>query len=833
MLSAKSRFACKRQFIRLGFDRLEDRLAPAALVAVGAGPGSVGRVQVFDAATSALKYDLLPFGSGFRGGVNVAVGDVNGDGTPDVVASVAGGGAPRVRVFDGADGAALSGTLGNFLAYTPTFRGGVFVATGDVNGDGFADVITGAGAGASPRVKVFSGADGSLLANFVAFSAVFRGGVRVSSGDFRHLGTADIVVGAGPGASPRVKIIAGDTQAELANYLAFDAGFRSGVNVGTGDLDHDSTIDVIAGSGPGGKGRVRAFSGMSSTVLLDQTFAGSAYKGSARVDAVDANNDDFEDLLVGVGTGLAPRVRIMSGDGTLQLATFPTLGGEFTGDISVAGSVARGRGTNYQLAAPITNEIPVLERLARYIPPDTLHPKGQYVSVATGDIAAGKNVYFVAHGWAPGYRDWVNAELAKGHVLKWWETAGYGNLLIPIPNPGPDAIWMFDGYSVPLSGGAITISPEGGLAEQITKADKNAVVIAYSWIDDSATTAALNNSIPQQAYLSEALTNINGLRLATAIRQLLGNNYDGNIHLLGHSHGSKVVTLAALALQQWGGTTQAKQLTIFDSPESELTDEDNCSNFLWNYFQQLNPSKSPGTGIFIDNYFSQFGIEYSTMKIGDQKPLKDLMVDTQLFAFPYSSTDLGDWHAYPPAWYAQANAMPCTDGDTNGGLAWSPILGYNPTNLASEWEQGWSRFSLSNAEQACLEEPLFTITPGVTFHDVAIRDSSNNPVTDIQLTSNSSTFKGTYSKKTGWSGLAFNYTFNNADRGILRIQINDCLAYYVDSQYVPTGQTQQVTINIGWPATSQKITVTLLPVESGSNAKVTLNNFQQFDVSNL
>ena len=86
----------------------------------------------------------------------------------------------------------------------------MFVAAGDVNGDGRDDVITGAGAGGGPHVRVFSGDDGAELAGFFAYDAAFGGGVRVAAGDFDGDGRADILTGPGAGGGPHVRAFDGD-----------------------------------------------------------------------------------------------------------------------------------------------------------------------------------------------------------------------------------------------------------------------------------------------------------------------------------------------------------------------------------------------------------------------------------------------------------------------------------------------------------------------------------------------------------------------------------------------------------------------------------------------
>ena len=117
------------------------------VVVLGADLGAL--VIVMDAHTNEEVFRFEAF-AGFRGGVSVAAGDVNGDSVPDIIAATGPGGGSAVAVFDGVTRAAIR----TFYAF-PGFSGGVSVATGDVNGDGRDDIIV--GAGVNGHVKVFSG----------------------------------------------------------------------------------------------------------------------------------------------------------------------------------------------------------------------------------------------------------------------------------------------------------------------------------------------------------------------------------------------------------------------------------------------------------------------------------------------------------------------------------------------------------------------------------------------------------------------------------------------------------------------------------------------------
>src|SRR5205814_6137072 len=116
-------------------------------------------------------------------------------------------------------------------AYDAAFRGGVYVAAGDVDGDGKADVVTGTGVGGGPFVRAFSGATGAALASFFAYDSSFRGGATVAAADLDGDGRAEIVTGAGPGGGPHVRSFRPDGTAALG-FFAFDPSFLGGGFVG-------------------------------------------------------------------------------------------------------------------------------------------------------------------------------------------------------------------------------------------------------------------------------------------------------------------------------------------------------------------------------------------------------------------------------------------------------------------------------------------------------------------------------------------------------------------------------------------------------------------------
>jgi hypothetical protein len=212
----------------------------------------------------------------------VATGDVNGDGTPDLIVAPGPGGGPNVRVLDGETGAVLH----DFFAYVPGFTGGVSVAAGDGTGDGKADIVTGAGPGGGPHVKAFDGATGAEFQSSFAYDAGLRAGVFVAAGDVTGDGIADVVTGSGPGGAPHVRVFDGATLAEVHSFFPYDPGARGGVLVGAVYANRDGRADLVTGAGPGGGPHVRVFDGGTLAELqgffaYDPGFLGGVFVGGS------------------------------------------------------------------------------------------------------------------------------------------------------------------------------------------------------------------------------------------------------------------------------------------------------------------------------------------------------------------------------------------------------------------------------------------------------------------------------------------------------------------------------------------------------------------------
>jgi len=280
-------------------------------IVAGPGPGPGNPPLVRTGLGQWLAYSVM------RCGVNVAAGDIDGDGTDEVITGPGPGEVfgPHVRCFE-PDGAVVHNA--GFLAYG-TNKYGVKVAAGDVDGDGIDEIITGAGPGAvfGPHVRGWNwdGGPASTPIPGISFFAygTLRWGVNVACGDLDGDGTDEIITGAGPGAvfGPHVRGWRYDGSETLpmsgVSYFAF-ATPKYGVNVSAGDLDGDGIDEIITGAGPGPTFHTHVRAWDYDGVEINQMpgvsfFAFPDLRFGAVVGAADVDDDGLDELLTLPGPG--------------------------------------------------------------------------------------------------------------------------------------------------------------------------------------------------------------------------------------------------------------------------------------------------------------------------------------------------------------------------------------------------------------------------------------------------------------------------------------------------------------------------------------------------
>ncbi|MCA8940937.1 MAG: FG-GAP repeat protein [Planctomycetes bacterium] len=287
-------------------------------------------------------------GQGDRLGTSVAVaGDVDGDRVPDIIAGSIfdlnhGTGAGMARVYSGATGATLFTFHGTSNL---DFFGHAVDGAGDVNGDGYDDLVVGApyadpNGSSSGSATVFSGFDGSVLHTLEGEAGNDQFGYAVSAaGDLDGDGFDDVLVGAwlhdsGTADTGRAQVFSGRDGTLLLELDGASTGDNFGRSVGlVGDIDGDLVPDYVIGAyradaNGTDSGSAYVFSGATGAVLW--TFHGASaddHFGYSVAGAGDVDADGVADVIVGAldADGIATSggmARVFSGATGAVLHTF-------------------------------------------------------------------------------------------------------------------------------------------------------------------------------------------------------------------------------------------------------------------------------------------------------------------------------------------------------------------------------------------------------------------------------------------------------------------------------------------------------------------------------
>jgi len=248
------------------------------------GPGSEPVVQIYNQGGKLLK-QLLLADKNFKNGLSLAAGDVDGDGLDEILTIAAAGGSSQLKIFN------YKGQLKKqFYVDAKKYKGGFNLAVGDLDGAGNPEIVVAYGAGAKPQVKIFD-YQGRLQGGFLAYESNFKGGVRVAVANIdgrNNHNKQEIIVAPGPGRLPLVKVF--DNHAKLRlKFEAYNSNWQGGVNVAAGDINNDGRAEIITGAYPGAAPHIRTFDAKGG--LIDSFYVyNEKFTGGASVGFIKINN---------------------------------------------------------------------------------------------------------------------------------------------------------------------------------------------------------------------------------------------------------------------------------------------------------------------------------------------------------------------------------------------------------------------------------------------------------------------------------------------------------------------------------------------------------------
>lgn len=317
----------------------------AGAVILGLGLALAGSVQA--ASTPAKIFDLLslksakdfsPYGANYAKGISGAIGDVNGDGADEIVTISGTATSGHLRVFD-LTGKPLSW---NVFPFEKAYTGGGKVAVGDTDGDGIKEIIVVPAGARVPEVFVFKYGQSTPIKKFTAFQSTFRGGLNVASGDVDYDGKDEVIV-ATASQGGNVAVYGGDGKFWGLSIFPFGSDYKGGLSVAYGAfreslLAQASQPGLAVGALSGANGRVKVISAEKNFKVWGDFYPfGRDFKSGTNVAAADVNKDTISEVITAVASNGAPQVVAYSSTGKIQNAVnfFPFDKSE-TGGVNLA-----------------------------------------------------------------------------------------------------------------------------------------------------------------------------------------------------------------------------------------------------------------------------------------------------------------------------------------------------------------------------------------------------------------------------------------------------------------------------------------------------------------
>ncbi|MBU1167797.1 L,D-transpeptidase family protein [Patescibacteria group bacterium] len=204
--------------------------------------------------------------------------------------------APEAHVYD----IKTNKETGKFYPFDRTFKGGGKVAVGDMNADDKDDILVGAGRGGGPQVRMFNEIGKFTGYSFFPFHPNFRGGVDIDMADTDGDGKDEMIVSQFSEGQAWVKVYEFDKAKTIrAEFIAYGGDFQGGAHVAGCDINGDGKAEIITGSGVGSTAHVRAFDGKGNYIGFDIFPFEKSHRGGVDVACANVDGGAESEIVVG------------------------------------------------------------------------------------------------------------------------------------------------------------------------------------------------------------------------------------------------------------------------------------------------------------------------------------------------------------------------------------------------------------------------------------------------------------------------------------------------------------------------------------------------------
>lgn len=261
-------------------------------------------------------------------GFNAINFDIDNDGYEELITGAGYGSSPWLRILD-----QKGRVKSEFLVERASYTGGVKVATGDVDGDGRHEIIVAFGQSINPVVKVYDN-KGKLLSSFLAADRGFNGGINVAALDIDGDGRDEIVTGQGFAGDGILRVYAASGRL-VKEIEVFSGDYRSGLKVLATNIDgrrNREDVEILAWPQEGADPELNIFSNTGSWLYSFSVFEG--FRNGVSIAAGDINGDGYKEIAAVAGPGGTPHLRLFSYRGTLLQSKY-IMDENFAGGLSI------------------------------------------------------------------------------------------------------------------------------------------------------------------------------------------------------------------------------------------------------------------------------------------------------------------------------------------------------------------------------------------------------------------------------------------------------------------------------------------------------------------